>query len=242
MARSRAFSVPKRGRAEAENEDAWEIDRERAAVAVADGATESSFSRAWARLLVDSVRLWPLDAEAGPEALLAWLGRPQAMWQRLVQGRPLPWHAQHKVARGAFAALVAAELRADDAGVSWSALGVGDCCMFVVEDDRLVRAFPIEDPEAFGSTPFLLGTNPEANRDLAAHFRRARGRAARGALFFFMTDALAQWFLRSTQAGERPWARLRELGDQSAFAELVGRLRAAGALRNDDSTLVIWEA
>lgn len=242
MSRSRCFSVPKLGRADAENEDACEVDAERGAVAVADGATDSSFSRAWARLLVDSFRLWPIDAAAGPEALLAWLGRPQTMWRRMLEGRPLPWHAQHKVARGAFAALVAAELRVGGDSVFWSALGVGDCCMFVVEGDRLVRAFPIADPAEFGSSPFLLGTNPEANRSIAEHLRRDHGRAAREALFLFMSDALAQWFLMSARAGEQPWEQLRELGDRTAFAELVGRLRAAKALRNDDSTLVIWEA
>ncbi|HEY8370824.1 MAG TPA: protein phosphatase 2C domain-containing protein [Thermodesulfobacteriota bacterium] len=241
MTRCRGFSVPKSGRKDAENEDAFEIDLDRGAVAVADGATDSSFSRAWARLLVDAFRVWPLDPAADARALEAWLARPQALWRRMLEGRPLPWHAQHKVAQGAYAALVAAEVRADGDHVYWSALAVGDCCLFVVENDRLEVAFPIEDPEAFGSTPFLLGTNPEANRGVADHLRQRTGRAARGARLLFMSDALAQWFLAAARGGERPWRTLDEAEDAYAFGALIGRLREAGALRNDDSTLVFWE-
>lgn len=241
MTRCRAFSVPKSGRADAENEDAFEVDLDRGAVAVADGATDSSFSQAWARLLVDTFRGSPLDPAANARALQAWLGRPQALWHRMLEGRALPWHAQHKVARGAYAALVAAEIRADGDHVYWSALAVGDCCLFVVEDDRLALAFPIEDPEEFGSTPFLLGTSAEANRGVADHLRRRTGRVARGARLLFMSDALAHWFLAAARGGGRPWQVLGEVEDAAAFAALVGRLREAKALRNDDSTLVLWE-
>ncbi len=241
MTRCRAFSVPKLGRAEAENEDAFEIDVDRGAVAVADGATDSSFSKAWARLLVDTVKLWPLDPAAEPDDVQRWLGRPQALWRRMLEGRTLPWHAQHKVAQGAFAAFVAAELREDGDTIYWSAIAVGDSCLFVVEDDRLALSFPIEDPAEFGASPFLLGTNPDANRKVDEHLRRCHGRSPRGTTFLVMSDALAHWCLGSARAGERPWRVLGEVRDAGAFAGLVGRLREARALRNDDTTLVIWE-
>jgi len=241
VARCRGFSVPKQGRRGAENEDAFEIDLARGAVAVADGATDASFSKAWARLLVDSFALWPIDTAAGPEQLAAWLGRPQAMWKRMLAGRPLPWHAQHKVERGAFAAFVGAEIREEGDQVAWSALGVGDCCFFVVEGGKLATAFPIDDPAAFGSSPFLLGTNPDANRSLEAHLKHARGKVGRDAVFLLMSDAIAHWFLAEAKAGGRPWEPLLKLGDEAAFADWVDRLRGDRVLRNDDTTLVIWE-
>lgn len=235
------FSVPKRGRGSAENEDAFEIVPDRGAVAVADGATDASFSKAWARLLVDSFALWPIDTAAGPEAVVQWLDRPQGMWQRMLAGRPLPWHAQHKVERGAFAAFVGAEIRPDGDAVTWSALGVGDCCLFVVEGDRLTTSFPIDDPAAFGSSPFLLGSKAEANLSLAAHLKHARGKAARGSTFLLMSDALAHWFLTAARAEVRPWEAALALDGQAAFADWVAQLRDDRVLRNDDTTLVIWE-
>lgn len=241
MSVCRSFSVPKAGKAEAENEDAFEVDLERGAVAVADGATDSSFSKAWARFLVDTFALWPLEPSADVRELEDWLCRPQALWRKMLEGRPLPWHAQHKVAQGAFAAFVAAEVRQDGDDVYWSALAVGDCCLFVVEDERLAYAFPIEDPAEFGATPFLIGTNPEANRRVGDHLKQAAGRSRRGARLFFMSDALAHWFLAAARAGERPWETVAAVADADAFADLVTRLREAKVLRNDDSTLVLWE-
>lgn len=241
MPRCRGFSVPKAGKAEAENEDAFEIDLARGAVAVADGATDSSFSKAWARFLVDTFALWPLEPAADARSLADWLGRPQALWRKMLEGRPLPWHAQHKVAQGAFAAFVAVEVREDGDDVYWSALAVGDCCLFLVEEGRLAYAFPIDDPAEFGTTPFLLGTNPEANRRVEDHLKQAAGRTRRGARLLVMSDAVAHWFLASARAGERPWETLDEVADEPAFAALVARLRESKALRNDDATVVIWE-
>jgi hypothetical protein len=241
MIRVRGFSLPKVGRTEIENEDAFEIDVAQGVAAVADGSTDSSFSKAWARLLVDSFKLCPLDPSSEPEALKAWLDRPQAMWQRMLEGRPLPWHAQHKVARGAFAAFVAADIRSDGTEVYWSALGVGDCCFFVVEQDRLAVAFPLDDPDAFGSTPFLVGTNPAANVSLAEHVGRRHGRAAEGSLFLLMTDALSHWFLSRAREGGRPWQDLLALEGDEAFAAWVAARREEKVLHNDDTTLVIWE-
>lgn len=241
MPSCRGFSVPKAGREQAENEDAFEVDLERGAVAVADGATDSSFSKAWARFLVDTFALWPLEPSADVRALEEWLSRPQALWQKMLEGRPLPWHAQHKVAQGAFAAFVAAEMREDGNDIYWSALAVGDCCLFVVEEGRLAHAFPIEDPAEFGCTPFLLGTKPDANRGVGNHLKQASGRSRRGARLLFMSDALAHWFLARARAAERPWEALGAVADEEAFASLVASLREAKALRNDDCTLVIWE-
>lgn len=241
MTRTRGFSVPKAGRAEAENEDAFEIDVAQGVAAVADGATDSSFSKAWARLLVDSFKLWPLDPGCEADALEAWLGRPQAMWRRMLEGRTLPWHAQHKVARGAFAAFVAADIRSDGTEVYWSAIGVGDSCLLVVEDDRLAVAFPVEDPDAFGSTPFLVGSNPAGNVSLVEHLERRHGRASSGAVFLLVTDALAHWFLSRAREGGRPWQDLLALEGDEAFAAWVAARREEKALRNDDTTLVIWE-
>jgi predicted RNase H-like nuclease len=56
-----------------------------------------------------------------------------------------------------------------------------------------------------------------------------------------MTDALAQWFLVETELGRRPWAALAKLGTPEQFAAFVDFLRAGGALRNDDVTLVSVE-
>jgi len=56
-----------------------------------------------------------------------------------------------------------------------------------------------------------------------------------------MTDALAQWFLVEAEMGRRPWAALAKVGTPEQFQAYVDCLRAGGALRNDDVTLVSVE-
>ena len=56
-----------------------------------------------------------------------------------------------------------------------------------------------------------------------------------------MTDALAQWFLAETEMGRRPWAALGRLTTPEQFSAFVDCLRAGGAMRNDDVTLVSLE-
>ena len=55
-----------------------------------------------------------------------------------------------------------------------------------------------------------------------------------------MTDALACWFLRESEGGNRPWNILRDLDthDQISFAELIADLRSDQRIKNDDVTLV----
>ncbi len=57
-----------------------------------------------------------------------------------------------------------------------------------------------------------------------------------------MTDAFAEWFLRTRERGGRPWDMVGEVlcadRPQVAFAGCVEGLRKGGALRNDDVTLV----
>ena len=68
----------------------------------------------------------------------------------------------------------------------------------------------------------------------------ARGRWRPGDRFLLMTDALAQWFLRRNEQGERPAAEIAELlgaaDPAAAFADWIERMRAQD-LRNDDVTL-----
>jgi hypothetical protein len=57
-----------------------------------------------------------------------------------------------------------------------------------------------------------------------------------------MTDAFAEWFLRSGEGGGSPWEVVADVlcadRPQAAFADCLDGLRKASALRNDDVTLV----
>jgi len=235
------FSCPKAGNRPEEYEDALAVrggDPERVGrIAVADGATESSFSALWAALLVET---WVRGRAVGPE-ILDRLGAARRLWRRSVGRRRLPWYAAEKAARGAYAAFLGVAL--DPCSRHWRAVAVGDCNLFqlagVGPGQRLVHAFPLSRSEEFGSSPFLLGSIARAGDDPARHVRVADGLLGLDGTLLLASDALSAWLLRRQEQGDPAWEAVTTLGISGAaeFEALVAAARDDGA-RNDDMTLV----
>jgi Protein phosphatase 2C len=223
-----ALFLPKRGNADDEYEDAFAIEPAAGRFAVADGASESSFAGLWARLLV----------EGFVRPASGWLEAARQTWAARVDGQALPWYAEAKRDDGAFATLLGLVV----ADGRWHALAVGDTCLFQVREDCLIAAFPQRRSEDFGNRPRLIGSRPPANPAGEAHAEE-RGEWQAGDRFLLMTDALAHWFLRRHEAGERPWQELTGFTEgaeaKTAFAEWVAERRRRDGLRNDDVTLVL---
>jgi hypothetical protein len=195
---------------------------------VADGASASAFSRLWAQLLVRAYVVGKLT----PEELERDLEPLQVRWAADVGRRELPWYALEQARRGAFAALAGLTLRPDR---TWTALAVGDCCLFHVRDGHLLQALPIADPEEFGNRPLLIDSRASANTQLraAGAIVTAEGTWRSGDTFLLMSDALAAVFLREHRLDFAPSAR--------GFGRWIRGLRAERRLRNDDVSLV-WLA
>jgi hypothetical protein len=196
---------------------------------VADGASASAFARLWARLLARAY----VAGKLTPEHIEEELEPLQVRWASVVQSRDLPWYAVEQARRGAFAALVGLTLQPEQ---RWSALAVGDCCLFQIRDGALVTAMPLSSWEAFNDRPLLLGSRATANAGLrpAGAIVHAEGSWAPGDTFLLMSDALAAAFLRLTHLD---FLEPRPRG----FRRWVRCMRAERLLRNDDVSLV-WLA
>ncbi len=242
--------LPKAGNRPDEYEDAAQAvypqrigasGRRTVRVAVADGASESAFAREWANILTDAFVDRPLDIPGLTEdTLYDWLAPAQAAWHAAVPWERVPWHGEAKARAGAFASLVGLTLgAAPDApgGLRWQAVAVGDSCLFIVRRGRLHVAFPLDDAAQFDNTPDLVCSNPDNAGALWECVRRGGGACAPGDLFILASDALACWFLAANAAGERPWETLLAL-DAPEWDEWIAQRRRAGAMRNDDTTLV----
>jgi hypothetical protein len=243
--RSEGFSVPKAGSSEADYEDAIAIGP--TAVAIADGATESSFARAWAQALTEGFACDPLSPKPDLTELMERVGPLQKQWHAGIAWDRLPWFAEDKARNGAFAALLtlrfeapAADDNADGivADRRWHALAIGDTCLFQVRDDALHLAFPLSESAAFDSTPLLLSSNPARNLQVWDHAQALTGLFKPGDTMLLMTDALAKWFLSEAEAGRKPWHILCAVTEQAEFTELTQALRAAHRLKNDDTSLI----
>jgi hypothetical protein len=251
-----AYWLPKQGHQEAEYEDAFApdgaaLETDQFRCAIADGATEASFSRQWARALVQAWQKGVL----GKEGFVDDVGRLQENWRRrfaeVRQTGKLPWYAEQKADLGAFATLLGFVLHHDRdlaAGAPllgtpwWVAVAVGDSNLFQVRDGRLLTTFPLTESAQFGSGPFLVPTRGTAGPDLGRHTHVLHGDWLPRDTFYLMTDALAAWFLRCCEGGEQPWDLLEQVlgaaDPQHAFASLVRGLRERKLLHNDDVTLL----
>ena len=213
-------------------------------VAVADGASESMLSGLWAELLV---RTWCRTRRQGMDDVVAaamcfWHDALEAYLEsRRVEQRPIEWFEQPGLDRGAHATLLGLELGTTSAGVGrWRAESLGDSCLFHVSHDALVTAFPLQEASAFSNAPKLVPTKRAQFSRVVSAVDRAEGGCEAGDLLFLTTDAVAAWFLASTERGGTPWRELAAIprDDADAFASWALTQRTAGRLRNDDATLV----
>src|SRR5881409_3670686 len=96
----KVFSCPKLGNSPEEYEDAWAYRQTRTPVgirvAVADGATESSFAKLWAVLLAESY----VRSEVTGAEFFARLNPARRLWRRRLAGRPLPGSLAKRPSRG----------------------------------------------------------------------------------------------------------------------------------------------
>lgn len=234
-----AFWAPKAGNSPEEYEDAYALDVPEGRFAVADGASETSFARRWARLLVDGFIAEAPEADAA--LLTAWTKPLAERWAQENDPKALPWYAQEKAKDGAFSSLLG--LCLDSGAGRWRSLAVGDSCLFLIRKQKtLACAFPIERSAEFNNRPRLIASVSRANESVWGAARAQEGDLAPGDQFFLMTDALAQWFLVETEMKRHPWAALKRLKAQEDFSAFVDLLRAGRSLRNDDVTLVRVEA
>ena len=238
-----SFYTQKAGNAAIEYEDAFwtpaptaRLREESVRIAIADGATDAIYSGLWARLLVKAYGKHRMTGETAED----YLSRASQVWGRAVARRPLPWYAEEKARRGAYAALIGLELNRGGGGESgsWSALACGDSCFFHLRSDAVIESFPITRSEDFSSTPLLLGSHPRT-RGLEG-MRTAAGSWQEGDCFYLMSDALASWFLGRCETGDVPWQALRDItiAKEPPFEEWIASLRKERAIKNDDCTLI----
>jgi hypothetical protein len=245
------FSMPKAGNTDSEFEDAYwpqgKVDGESwSRFAVADGATETSFSGIWARQLVEAYGAGAF--ESLPDS--RWLSDIQRQWWSIVRDKPLPWYAEEKVESGTFASLLGLTLEsksADSEHGTWHAEAIGDCCLFQVRGSNILAKFPIQAAEDFTNSPVLLSVKPGKDSAIDS-LVSIRGEWQWGDHFYLMTDAMAAWFFRAMERDEAPWEIIRDLdnelqdpvsarSDMKSFREWVETVRKAGLMRNDDVTL-----
>jgi hypothetical protein len=235
----RVFWEPKLGSQPAEYEDAyWPAAGRRTdeRFAVADGATENSYSRDWASLLVERYG----TGATWRTSFLRALPELQTRWSTAREGLERSWYAEQKIQQGAFAAFLGVRLIPRGTHFRLHGLAVGDCELLHIAKDQLHCAFPLTRSSDFGSHPALIGTATPTSM-VARLLRGRREDIAAGDSLLLLSDAIAAWVLKRVEANSPPWTQLLglETGDAVGFQAWVDEVRRRGEMRNDDVTLGI---
>lgn len=228
-----AYKMQKAGNSPEEYEDGYsikEINEEEVRFAIADGATESSFSGIWASLLCEGY------TESIP------ISRLKESWLQKVDALELPWYAREKAEQGAWAAYLGASFFSGKSN-RLEIQAYGDCNIFQIREGNLLKAFPLTRSSEFGSTPALL-SSLDQKHDCADEFQNIDYHWLQGDKFLLMTDALAAWFLNEIESKSDGLNRILAVDKQEEFEKLVNEEREkrepekGPRLKNDDVTLI----
>jgi hypothetical protein len=234
--------IPKSGNHGYECEDVMEtlLDKEADIlnIAIADGATESIFSREWAEILIKGITS---NRIRNKKSLAAILPSLRNQWEAIITNRELPWFAEAKAEKGAFSALLFVQL--DFKNSKYIFWGIGDCCLFLIRKKKLVKKIPYTEITEFGENPFLMPSKHGDFSELEQHFFTSprKLQIKGGDQFLIMTDALAAWFLRMAATGGNPWDTLTKFKHEDEFKTWLSEERTRKTILNDDVTLLIIE-
>lgn len=239
-----SFSCPKDGNSTQENEDAFIIPSVEALndgvfrVASADGATESSFSKEWADLLVNYFYCFQFRSETFFASIYPLIKRH---WLTRINAENLPWYAQQKLELGAFASFLGIDINLETGFCSM--IAVGDSNAFIFRDGEMQVSFPVKKSEDFGNTPFLVSSELHKNRTEGNFFLEENFELRSGDLMLLGTDAISQWILREVEARNNPTILIQNLFTDANSNDLIenwlSEQRNRNFIKNDDTTLIL---
>jgi hypothetical protein len=240
-------------------EDAFCLDAERGAAAIADGVSEGIFSGPWARILTETVVAEPPNLN-DPAEFQAWLAQRRTTWAGQIDTSRLAWYQRPKLIDGGMSTLLWLTLWPNDGqgdcpnfrlsengtvpfdskpgSYLLETFAIGDCCLFHVREGNLIRSFPLQSAAEFDLTPGMIGS-VDQKRDHLLEFKTVADVCLPGDLLALCTDALAQWALGRSDAGSPvDWERYWEMPAES-WQEEIAALRRDRQMRYDDTTLLL---
>ena len=222
--------VPKELSCPGDNEDVYSIDLDRSLIVLCDGASESYDSKTWAAILATNF--------TGDQTIEStWIDDLISSYESQFDFQEMSWFKRAAFERGSFSTFLSARYSADNDLVE--IIGIGDSVALFLHGSEMVDSFPYTSAEEFKKRPTLLSTRSEHNRFLSSSDEMSLRRKTwsidpnQSPCLLLMTDALAEWLLRTGQA-----EKLLSINDVTEFEELILSERTAKNMRTDDSTLL----
>ncbi|GIW85577.1 MAG: hypothetical protein KatS3mg107_1237 [Gemmataceae bacterium] len=215
--------------------------------AIADGATESTWAKSWAEHLVEAYVQGRFSSPG--EVYDRQIHQTWYQQQRKhINQKPASdqWYLEEGLRWGAHATFLGVEFSHQDGQWCCQASAVGDCCLFHIRNGALIRAFPLDNPDAFNSTPVLISTRQSTCPDRGDHDDNPSPDCSTGKIicqqgdeFWLMTDALACWLLRMQKSKPGIVSQIQKISSCDEFRKKIQEEREQKSLRNDDVTWMI---
>jgi len=225
-------------------------------IAISDGAGTTAFAGTWAKILVNTFSA--SDEEFEPEFFLqktwkCWRDKSELyLRERILMGRPLNFWERPNFEKGPYATFLGVifEKNADNQNVSeldnsiiWIAYAVGDSCLFQIRENNLFCCFPLNRSDVFNSFPELLPGKENATKKPWELFTMCKGDLQHGDILYLLTDAIAKWFLKMYENGNKPWAILKTFDNTNKddFDRWIEAMKNDHVIEDDDITIVSIE-
>ncbi len=235
------FRMSKLGNRPKDCEDFYSWDLSRMKFAIADGASSSIFSDIWARSLTQAAMDENISLDGSPESLLSNIMKAaRTKWYGGIQWTALPWFLRNKSVSGSHSTLLLMQTWPLASSYRYSAVAVGDTCMFVLKDQKVEDSFPLKNYTEFGTTPSLIWSGkgspiPENVRMALPKYSSRSGTIDRGSTVILATDAVSKWILEHGTQQEI----LETMGNDHAMKALISREINAKRMRNDDTAIIV---
>jgi len=219
--------------------------------AIADGASTAYLSGLWATTLVYGFGLYEEEITKSNFLDLLQTTIIDEKWnseledyktKREMQGKPLSWFDEMALQNGAASTLLEISIPLDNQLINqFSAIAIGDSCLFQIRSNDLITKFPLTNSGDFNNSPILISSVQKRNVNLPENIAYIENQSINpDDQIFLMTDALASWFLQEHEKEGKPWNIICENAiDQSSFENWIDELRENKTMRNDDVTLMI---
>ena len=237
--RVRAFISPKGAETENDCQDRFSINPETGSVAVSDGMSQSLFPKYWAEILsrkYTSGTDWTPSHESVRPLGDLWREKVEGRLERMREDGRSTWRTENMLSDGLSAGATLVGVRTDREG--WRCDVLGDSCLVVLREGRIVGIHSSMDTDSFGNYPDYFDSDP--GKTGRGEVRTIRGSWEDSQVMLLVTDPLAG-FLSSVRGSDREKVVLGELlsvESSDEFGILVDYLREDG-MHDDDTTMVV---
>jgi hypothetical protein len=243
---------PKTGNSDGDCEDKFEIKYDENQLellaGISDGVSSASFAAEWASILVNNF----INCDSSPittkHFIEKWINQSKNRWEIFIHEQSLNWIAQRKLRkdRGSYATFLGLKIsqNKEKSTLIWDTFAIGDCCLFIVEQEKIILSFPVDYSNDFKKNPDQINTSSDYNQYLKHSVKFKQGEQIKTDQtkihFYLVTDALGEWIFKSLENEDNPWEKLNKFQKNSTndFSLWIDKLRNSRQIRDDDTTLI----